>query len=137
MKQEGINQIVDLRNCSYVKRPMEKLFCKLFGIKYVNYRYSHKDINLPSDDFFKRVNNTILENEGKTYIHCQRGKRRTGVCVAIYEKLHTSKSDCEIVDNLIGKGFKSISKSCSIKKAERIKTIYNSFMEKYFPDLTP
>lgn len=118
MKREGINQVIDLRNGSYFNRPMEKFFCKLLGIKYVNYRYSHKDINLPSDDFFKRVNDTILNNDGKTYIHCLLGKRRTGVCVALYEKLHTDKSDSVIIKNMLEKGFNDIEGRKNSKRIE-------------------
>ncbi len=135
MKQEGINQIIDLRNCSYFKRPMEKFFCKLLGIKYVNYRYSHKDVNLPSHDFFVRVNNTILENDGKTYIHCMKGKRRTGMCVAFYEKFHTEKSDAEIVGNMLDKGFQDIYGPYKSKKIVRMRNIYGKFVEKYFPSV--
>ncbi len=135
MKREGVNQIIDLRNCSYVKRPMEKFFCQLLGIKYVNYRYSHKNMTLPGDDFFKRVNDTILENDGKTYIHCMKGKRRTGLCVAMYEKLHTDKSDLEIIDNMIEKGFKEVNGFRDSKKAQRMRTVCDDFIKKYFPKL--
>lgn len=134
MKREGINQVIDLRNGSYFNRPMEKFFCKLLGIKYVNYRYSHKDINLPSDDFFKRVNDTILNNDGKTYIHCLLGKRRTGVCVALYEKLHTDKSDSVIIKNMLEKGFNDIEGRKNSKRIEQLRTIYGKFIQKYFPE---
>lgn len=133
MKREGVNQIIDLRNCSYFKLPMEKLFCRILGIKYVNYPHSHKDINLPSDDYFRRVNSAIIENDGKTYIHCMRGKRRTGMCVAFYEKFHSDKSDTEIVTSMLEKGFQDINGLRQSKKVVRMRTIYEKFVKRYFP----
>ncbi|MCM1010672.1 MAG: tyrosine-protein phosphatase [Fusobacterium sp.] len=135
MKNEGVNQIIDLRNCSYFKKPMEKFFCKLLGIKYVNYKYSHKDVNLPSDEFFKRVNDTILQNDGKTYIHCMKGKRRTGLCVALYEKFHTDKSDILIIEDMLEKGFQEVNGTKETRRIGEIRTIYANFVEKYFPNL--
>src|SRR5574344_1265488 len=39
MKKNGITQIIDLRNSSFVERPIERIFCKLLGIKYLKYKY--------------------------------------------------------------------------------------------------
>ena len=42
MKKVGINQIIDLRNSSFIKSPLEKFFCKFLGIKYRNLKYPHR-----------------------------------------------------------------------------------------------
>lgn len=135
MKKEGINQVIDLRNTSYVKRPLEKFFCGLLGVKYKNFRYSYRNPELPSEDFFTRLNKTITDNEGKTYIHCEYGKRRTGVCVAVYEKFHTPKCDRDIINDMVDLGFQEIKNPNNTRKVQKIKTIYNNLLEKYFPAL--
>lgn len=135
MKQEGINQIIDLRNTCYIKRPLEKFFCKLLDINYENFRYSYRNPELPSEDFFSRLNQKIIDNDGKTYIHCAHGKRRTGICVAIYEKFNTPKSDKDIIDNMIDLGFHEVEDPTNTRKNKRIKTIYNNLIGQYFPEL--
>lgn len=135
MKKEGVNQVIDLRNTSYVKRPLEKFFCRILGINYENFRYPFRNPSLPSEDFFMRLNKTITDNDGKTYIHCAHGKRRTGVCVAVYEKFHTSKSDSDIIRDMVDLGFQEIENQHNSPKVRKIKTIYNDLIEKYFPSL--
>ena len=132
MKQEGITQIIDLRNSSWIKRPLEKLFCKILGIKYVNHRYPHRLYTLPSDDFFQKINADIINNQGKTYIHCLKGKRRTGICVAIYEKNHSNKSKDEIVTTLLTDGFQEIKNGTKNFKTPRLESIFNDFLKKYY-----
>ena len=136
MKQQGINQIVDLRNNGGLKKPIERLFCKIFGIKYINHRYKHRDNNLPERSFFEKINADILQNDGKTYIHCEYGKHRCGIAVAIYEKLHTNKSNVEIIANMEKHGFYEMLDDCNPKKskAEKYKRIFHQFLETY---LTP
>lgn len=135
MKQEGINQVIDLRNTSYVKRPLERFFCNVLGIKYENFRYSYRNKTMPSDDFFARVNESILENNGKTYIHCQHGKRRTGVCVAVYEKLYTDKKDEDIISNMVRIGFHEVKETLGSKKEAKIKEMFNNLLDKFFPEM--
>ena len=100
MKKQGVNQIIDLRNLSTEKTQIipiffERLFCKIFKIKYINTKYSHKLEGMPSNSFFNNINNLILNNSEQTYIHCRHGKRRTGVCVAVFEMFHTDKNKSE------------------------------------------
>lgn len=134
MKQEGITQIIDLRNTSVFQRRLEKIFTKLLGIKYINYKYPHRLNTLPESTFFNKVNQTILDNSGKTYIHCQYGKRRTGICVAIYEKLHTKKTKEEIIDNIYKLGFQELKDNPNSFKIKKLQSIFNDFMKKYYND---
>lgn len=104
MKKEGITQIIDLRNTS-LTMPLEKFFCRLFGLKYVNQKFSHRSAKLPNKDFFERTNDLIIKNNGKTYMHCAYGFHRTGICVAFYERFHSAKPKQVILDNMINSGY--------------------------------
>jgi len=134
MKQDGITQIIDLRNSSLIERPIEKFFCKLFGIKYINYKYPHRLNNIPEKSFFDKVNNSINSNNGKTYIHCQYGKRRTGMCVAIYEKKFSSKSNHEIIEEMLELGYKELKLKNSSRKKRKYLKIFIDFIKKYCPE---
>ena len=133
MKQSGINQIIDLRNSAYLKSRMEQVFCRLFGIKYYNYRYPHRLNNLPEHDFFEKVNRTIIDNDGQTYIHCSHGKRRTGICVAIYEKEYMHKSKEDILSELYNIGFKELKDNKHTFKQKKLMSVFNDFIERYYP----
>ena len=132
MKKEGINQVIDLRNTSYVAKPLEKVFCKMLGIKYQNYKYPHRLDELPSPDFFLTVNNSIIKNDGKTYIHCQYGKRRTGICVALYEKYFTKKSINQIISDMINIGFQDIFNNPKSPRSKKYYNIIKQFLNTYF-----
>ena len=142
LKKQGITQIIDLRcikdeKVQILSRYSEFLMCKLFNIKYKNIPYSHKKVKMPEMDFFEKINDLIRNNEGKTYIHCRHGKRRTGVCVAIYEKIFTSKTQSEILDELFTLGFKELnsnSKSIPPKIHNKLVRIYNNFVEEHYPE---
>lgn len=134
MKKERITQVIDLRNSAGLKKPVEKLMCKIFGIRYLNYKYPHRLSVLPDREFFDNVNKSILENLGKTYIHCQYGKRRTGICTAIYEKLYTQKSKNEILHNLLSLGFMELKDNRKSYKIKKLTSIYNDFLRKYYPE---
>ena len=132
MKKEGITQVIDLRNSAHIESPLEKMFCKMFGIKYVNHRFSHRQNNIPNDKFFKEINESILSNEGKTYMHCQYGHHRTGLAVAIYEKLNTKKDNSEIIKNMIDNGYTEIMSKGETKKEKKYINQYNQMMDMYF-----
>ena len=132
MKEQGINQVIDLRNSACLLSFMEKLFCKILGLNYVNFKYPHRLDYVPPHDFFQKINEKITKNEGKTYIHCHYGKRRTGICVAIYEKEHTKKTKKDILKELIELGFKEVLSSGKSKKQVKLQKIYNDFLKKYF-----
>ena len=145
LKKHGVKQIIDLRNPATERTqilPMliERFLCKLFNIKYINLRYSHKMENLPDTSFFANINNLILQNSGQTYIHCRHGKRRTGVCVAIHELFNTDKNKKEILKNLYNRGFQELNLKQNTKKYDKIKkrlmNIYNNFIDKYCTEYT-
>ena len=133
LKQNGITQIVDLRNNFSVRKVMEKMFCKILGIKYINQRYPHRLNNLPSKDFLKETCDIISKNEQNTYLQCLKGKRRTGIVTAFYEKFYTKKSDEEILDNLCKKGFNEI--NINTKKGKKYLNILTEFIDTYLPNL--
>lgn len=133
MKKAGITQIVDLRNTSYIERPLEKFFCKMLGIKYENFKYPKGLSVIPEKKFFDGINNAIVNNSGKTYIHCQSGKRRTGVCVAVYEREHSLKATGQIISKMLKSGFKDMIYGRHCAKRDRLIGVYNDFMQKYFP----
>ena len=121
MKKEGINQVIDLRNTSYVAKPLEKVFCKMLGIKYQNYKYPHRLDELPSPDFFLTVNNSIIKNDGKTYIHC----------VALYEKYFTKKSINQIISDMINIGFQDIFNKPQSPRSKKYYNIIKQFLNTY------
>ena len=127
---KGVTQVIDLRNTSFFARPIEKLLCKILGIKYINHRYAHSSTALPSADFFESVNKSIIENNGKTYIHCMKGKRRTGMCVAVYEKKNSSKPSKEIIDNMVNLGFWEFDKNKTPKRLSNLQGVFSEFVEK-------
>lgn len=134
MKKAGINQIIDLRNSSLINKPLEKLFCKLLGIKYKNFKYSHRMNGIPKPAFFLDVMNAITKNGGKTYIHCQKGKRRTGICVALYEKYFTQKPLNSIIKDMVKLGFSDIFENPNTKRSKKYYNILKDFMKTYcFP----
>ena len=128
LKKEGVTQIIDLRNSSF-KKPLEKLWCKIFNIKYVDFKYPHRLNNLPQRDFFEKVNNTILENNGTTYIHCEKGKRRSGMCQAFYELSCSKKSLAHIKMTLLD-CFQEFLVNPQTKRAKKYQKIFNEFIEK-------
>lgn len=134
MKQAGITQVIDLRGSSYVKRPIEKFFCKMFGIKYNNLKYPLDSNVVPEHKFFENVNNAIVNNNGKTYIHCGSGKKRTSVCVAVYEKSHTLKTDGQIISNVLKTGFEELNHGKYGPKRDKLLHIFKDLAKKYFPE---
>lgn len=134
MKKEGITQVIDLRNSSFITGNIEKALCKLFGIKYVNFPYKHRLSSLPTQDFFERVNQQILKNKGKTYLHCQYGKRRTGICTAVYEQRYTNKTKDEIISNMINIGFQDIFKNSRSPRIIKYRQIVYDFINRFYPE---
>lgn len=103
----------------------------MLGIKYQNYKYPHRLDELPSPDFFLTVNNSIIKNDGKTYIHCKNGKRRTGICVALYEKYFTKKSINQIISDMINIGFQDIFNNPKSPRSKKYYNIIKQFLNTY------
>jgi protein tyrosine/serine phosphatase len=105
MKRTGVNQIIDLCNERGFKLFFEKKFCKFLGLKYINYPSSFRDGSAFEKGYYQKINKIISENDGITYLHCKKGKHRTGLCVAAYEKEVLKKSNPEIIYNLYTTSF--------------------------------
>ena len=65
-------------------------------------------------------------------MHCQYGHHRTGLAVAIYEKLHTKKDNSEIIKNMIDNGYTEIMSKGETKKEKKYINQYNQMMDMYF-----
>ena len=117
MKKKGITQIIDLRRENKFKKGIEKLFCKILNIEYVNRPLSFKSNEFPSKTFFGNINKLICENKGTTYLHCKKGKHRTGLCVAAYEKEVLHKTNPEIIYNLYTNSFSDLVKNGKKRKS--------------------
>ena len=132
MRKNGINQIIDLRNAFSVTKYMEKLFCKMLGIRYINKNYPHRLNHLPDEEFFKEICNIINGNTETTYMHCQYGKRRTSIAAAYYEKNNTDKSPQNILADLISHGYSDIKPTS--KKGKKYQKILSEFIDTYLPE---
>ncbi len=117
MKQKGINQIIDLRQENKLKKGIEKLFCKILNIEYINKPLSFKNKDFPTKTYFENINKLICENKGTTYLHCKKGKHRTGLCVAAYEKEVMHKTNPEIIYNLYTDSFSDLIKNGEKRKS--------------------
>jgi hypothetical protein len=133
LKKNNVGQIIDLRNNISLAKIMEKLFCRLFGIKYVNCHYPHRLNVLPNESLFENINKIINAENTKTYLHCMKGKRRTGITVAYYEKENSSKTKEEILSNILNNGYKDLKPNT--KKAKKYYAILDEFVNKYFSDI--
>ena len=90
VKSRGVSQVIDLRheNGIFVRgfRKLEKLYCKLLNIDYVEKSfYKNNNEQLPNMDYFDGLIRQI-DVIDLTYIHCHFGKHRTGFAVAMYQK---------------------------------------------------
>jgi len=125
IKNRGITQIIDLRNGGNVLpnpfRFLERMYCKILNIKYVNmcYNVSNQE-KIPDANFFDAVSSQIQKSK-KTYIHCHFGLHRTGFAVAMYEKSNKIPKD-KILDRL---------SKCSWEK-QKEKNDLKLFIQKFF-----
>lgn len=137
LQQEGFTQIIDLRSRKISKFSIERFLCELFGVKYKNFAMGSNLKELPPEEYFDAINQAIRQNKGKTYIHCQYGKHRTGLCVAHYEKHCTKKPTIEIISNLLKYGFQELEGLNFDFKNSKYRTICNNFVKKYIFTKTP
>lgn len=92
LKKEGVNQIYDFRHDS--RRGLkfiEVIASKLFGIDYRRRKFSFFTNQGPKLADFEEVVSAIKQNGekgGKTLLHCNSGRHRTGQMVAFYELTH-------------------------------------------------
>lgn len=133
LKKNNVTQIVDLRNTGSLSKILEKTFCRLMGIKYVNCRYPHRLNTLPEEKFFQNVNDIILSNDKLTYLHCLYGKRRTSITMAYYLKKNSQKTPVQILSDLIDTGFNNL--YVTTKKGRKYFGIFTEFVDKYLREV--
>ena len=89
LKKEGVNQIYDFRHYSnFGTKFVEKIACKVLGIKYKREAYSNLYGEYPSLDTFERISKDVKQNGergGKTLFHCNSGRHRTSHMTAFYK----------------------------------------------------
>lgn len=132
LKLIGVEQIIDLRGgtkagSSFVKT-LEKFYCKLFKIKYINIPLAFSRKSIPSQNSLKDVVSTLNGNNLKTYIHCHYGRHRTGECIALYQKSN-NQNETKIINDLLDNGWNN--------KKDFAENSYQSlllFLQTYFPN---
>jgi tyrosine-protein phosphatase SIW14 len=81
----GIKQVIDLRergpSTAFEEEQLKKL-----GIRYINIPFA--EFSAPSDDQIQAVLKLLVRADVPTFIHCRRGKDRTGTVVACYRIQH-------------------------------------------------
>lgn len=82
----GIRRVIDLREDGAPERKEAAALSKL-GIKYVN--IPMKPFSAPSQEDVGSVLAMLLnDGEGPVFVHCRRGKDRTGTVIACYRMQH-------------------------------------------------
>lgn len=89
----GVKIDLDLREASEATK-VEKEEAEKLGIKYVN--IPMKPLAAPTDDEVQRVIGLLAQtNAGPLFVHCRRGKDRTGTVIACYRIQHDRWSNKE------------------------------------------
>lgn len=82
----GVKLVIDLREAS-AGTDLEKTEVKQLGIKYVNVPF--KPYSAPTQPQMEKVLSLILHNDSQpVFVHCWRGKDRTGTVIACYRVQH-------------------------------------------------
>lgn len=101
LKKLGVTEIYDLMNR---QRLGEKYICNLFGIKYINIPTSITDYKFIEKEHIQKITDGIMKNPNKSYIHCSRGRHRTGIAVAGYDMIANKKPFLEVLNKDIFEG---------------------------------
>lgn len=87
----GVKVDLDLREKGDATQ-VERKEAEKLGIKYVN--IPMKPFSAPSDDEMERALSLLIENKsGPVFVHCRRGKDRTGTVIACYRIRHDGWSN--------------------------------------------
>jgi len=81
----GIKQVIDLRQPGPATKFEEQQVEKL-GIRYINVPFP--ELSAPSDDQIRTVLHFLRSTDVTTFVHCRRGKDRTGTVIACYRMQH-------------------------------------------------
>ena len=101
LKKLGVTEIYDLMNR---QRLGEKYICNLFGIKYIDIPTSITDYKFIEKEHIQKITDGIMKNPNKSYIHCSRGRHRTGIAVAGYDMIANKKPFLEVLNKDIFEG---------------------------------
>ena len=108
LKKEGVTQIYDFRYKElFSTKFVEKLACKILGIKYKREPYNALYHKFPGAKAFEQVAEAVAlngEQGGKTLFHCNSGRHRTAHMSAFYE-LTKGKQTLENVRKALGDKF--------------------------------
>jgi len=84
-----VTQIYDFRHISKLHfKFIERLCCKLLGIKYIRVPYSNLYGRYPDLQVFEEIAHSVKENGlrgGQTLFHCNSGRHRTAQFAAFYK----------------------------------------------------
>lgn len=81
----GIKRVIDLREPGAATE-FEKVQLKKLGIAYINVPF--REFSAPTNDQIQAVLKLLANTDTPTFIHCRRGKDRTGTAVACYRIQH-------------------------------------------------
>jgi len=81
----GIKRVIDLREPGAPTKFEEEQLKKL-GIKYINIPFA--EFGAPSNDQVQSVLKLLGDADTPTFVHCRRGKDRTGTVIACYRVQH-------------------------------------------------
>lgn len=123
MKNSGYTSIIDLRQHSIVSKFIEKSVCKLLNMQYKNIVFKTTNDDIPDLDFFRNINEQIIKNKGKTYLHCKHGLHRTSMCVAAYEKESAKIDNKTILTNFIKNFYAN-----KVGEENRLSCVFNKFI---------
>ena len=89
LKKQGVTQIYDFRHKSFRgMKFMERIACKLAGIKYIRKPFSFLQGNTPKLLDYEEIAKSVKQNGksgGKTFFHCNSGKHRTSHMATFYD----------------------------------------------------
>ncbi len=92
----GVKVDLDLREKSGATE-VEKKEAEKLGMKYVN--IPMRPLSAPTEDEMEHALSLLRQNNsGPVYVHCRRGKDRTGTVVACYRIQHDGWSNREALD---------------------------------------
>lgn len=89
LKKQGVTQVYDFRHkCFRGMKFLERIACKIAGIKYIRKPFSFLNDECPTLNDFEEVAKSVKqngENGGKTLFHCNSGRHRTSHMATFYD----------------------------------------------------
>ena len=109
LKALGVNMVIDLREDG-PKRQWEKQKAEQLGIRYAHIPLSSFSAPRPAD--IQQALSLILHDpSAKVYVHCLRGKDRTGTVIACYRIQHDGWDNHRALEEAKGYGMSSLERS--------------------------